>query len=377
MGKRSMNESSTMSPVHPGRASGDAALLFVTGTLHLPQTFGGVEVNTHEMVQELMRRGHPASVLCKLSLRDRFGMVRALGNSLTRSQIWSDSRLGYPVHRSRRPWVDLKGLPTPQVAIIQNGNMIKLGQAFRERGIPSIAYLHSLEFDEGRVRWQGDAAGLPFQAYIANSNFTARLLEARFGIKAHVIPPVFRPDRYRTTAAGRYVTFINPVSVKGVDLAFSLAKICSEIPFRFIKGWPLSPRDLMALKRRVAELPNVTLLERASDMMPVYRETRVLLVPSQWRAETWGRVASEAQYSGIPVLASDRGGLPESVGPGGTILPHDAPAEAWAAELRRLWHDPVHHMEKSAAALAHAGRAAIDLDSQMETFLSVVRSVTS
>src|SRR3546814_9881685 len=43
------------------------------------------------------------------------------------------------------------------------------------------------------------------------------------------------------------------------------------------------------------------------DMREVYRRTHTLLVPSQWE-EAWGRVATEAQFSGIPVLASDRGG---------------------------------------------------------------------
>ncbi|MDQ0391443.1 glycosyltransferase [Labrys monachus] len=359
------------------QAAAGTKLLFVTGTLHIPQAYGGVEVNTHELAQEVIARGYPASVLCKLSLRDSFGAFRAVANRLRGAQLWTDGKLGYPVHRSLRPWTDLKGLPLPQVAIVQNGNMVRLGKAFRERGIPSIAYLHGLEFVEGKVRWQGEAADLPFQAYIANSEFTARLLEARFGIKAHIIPPVFRPERYRTAAVGRSVTFINPVPVKGVELALSLAELCPEIPFRFVKGWPLSPRELMALKRRVAQLPNVTLMERASDMRPVYSDTRVLLVPSQWQAETWGRVASEAQYSGIPVLASNRGGLPEAVGPGGTILPHDAPAAIWAEALRQLWQEGDCHAEKSAAALAYSRRAAIDLDSQVDAFLSVVGSVLS
>ncbi len=59
------------------------------------------------------------------------------------------------------------------------------------------------------------------------------------------------------------------------------------------------------------------LVGRTMDTRSVYAATRVLLVPSQWKAETWGRVASEAQFSGIPVLASDVGGSPEAVAPGG------------------------------------------------------------
>src|SRR3546814_11226340 len=94
-------------------------------------------------------------------------------------------------------------------------------------------------------------------------------------------------------------------------------------------------------------------------MREVYRRTHTLLAPSQWE-EAWGRVATEAQFSGIPVLASDRGGLPEAVGPGGRVLPHAAPAAVWAAALREYWTPPTVYLEASEPALAHAARPDID-----------------
>ncbi len=41
-------------------------IAFVSGNPHLPQVMGGVEVNTHELANELVRRGHRVSVLAKL-----------------------------------------------------------------------------------------------------------------------------------------------------------------------------------------------------------------------------------------------------------------------------------------------------------------------
>jgi len=106
-------------------------------------------------------------------------------------------------------------------------------------------------------------------------------------------------------------------------------------------------------------------------MRQVYRTTHTLLVPSQWE-EAWGRVVTEAQYSGIPVLASNRGGLPEAVGPGGQVLPHDAPAAVWAAALREYWNDPDVYEQAAAAALAHARRPDIDPARQVAALAAIL-----
>ena len=112
-------------------------------------------------------------------------------------------------------------------------------------------------------------------------------------------------------------------------------------------------------------------------MASIYAATRVLLVPSKPGHETWGRVASEAQFSGIPVLANDVGGLPEAVGPGGTIMPIDASPRAWAGALKRLWTDREHYEAKAAAALAYSRRGAINLDRQIHLLRDILVRASS
>jgi glycosyltransferase involved in cell wall biosynthesis len=85
----------------------------------------------------------------------------------------------------------------------------------------------------------------------------------------------------------------------------------------------------------------------------------VLLAPSQWN-EGWGRVVSEAQASGIPVLASRRGGLPEAVGAGGILVDAESDIAAWQAALARLWDDGDAYAGYCAAAFAHAARPELD-----------------
>ena len=95
-------------------------------------------------------------------------------------------------------------------------------------------------------------------------------------------------------------------------------------------------------------------------MKTVYGRTKILLAPSKWE-EAWGRVASEAHCSGIPVVGSRRGGLPEAIGEGGIVLDYDAPLDDWVASIRQLWNDADHYDRLSAAALSlfRGGRSSI------------------
>lgn len=351
-------------------------LLLASGTPHLPQLIGGVEINTHQLALELNERGCSTAVLSKLSLRDRFGAGRFIAGCAQFKGMVVDHSLGYDVYRSLRPWKDLRGLSMPEVAIVQNGRMVQMGRAFRERGISSIAYLHGLEFDGASQNWPQKADALPFSAYIANSAFTAARFKARYGIDTAIIPPIFRADAYRTYGEGRHVTFINPVRAKGLDIVLDVAGLCPDIPFLFVRGWPLSKKEETELQQRLSRLPNVRLVDRTTDMAPIYQQTRILLVPSQWQ-ETWGRVVSEAQFSGIPVLSSDLGGLTESVGPGGIILDRKAPPPLWAEHLRMLWNDPAIYRQKREAAFAHADRPEIKIDHQMDQLMGITQRVAA
>jgi glycosyltransferase involved in cell wall biosynthesis len=172
------------------------------------------------------------------------------------------------------------------------------------------------------------------------------------------------------------VVFINPVAEKGLDRAIGIAAQCPDIPFLFVESWRLSPAALEALSARLAPHPNITFIRRVDDMRQVYARARFLLAPSLWQ-EAWGRVASEAQCSGLPVIGSDRGGLPEAIGPGGVIIPAEADLAGWVAAVRRLWSDRRHYDEMSAHALLHAERPEIDPEVQFRTFLDVVSGAAS
>jgi glycosyltransferase involved in cell wall biosynthesis len=341
-------------------------ILLASGTPYLPQVCGGLEVNTHELATELVRRGHEVSVLARLSYRDLYGLKAGVCATLRR-QMYTDRELGYHVFRSREPSQAIARLRAADVAVIQNGHPLKMARALARRGIATIIYNHGLGFDSWvAVDSNAHPASMPIAGYLSNSHFTADRFRARYGVDSYVIPPIFRAERYRTARQAKFVTFINPVAVKGLHLALAIAQRCPDIPFCFVKGWPLSPLKLMRLRAQLMKLPNVTFLNNA-EMKDVYSKTRVLLVPSQW-PETWGRVASEAHFSGIPIVASDSGGLPESVGPGGVIIRSDAPVEHWVNAIDRLWNNDEYYRMKSAAALEYSKRSTLDINRQILAF---------
>jgi glycosyltransferase involved in cell wall biosynthesis len=80
----------------------------------------------------------------------------------------------------------------------------------------------------------------------------------------------------------------------------------------------------------------------------VRRRAGVVLAPSRWE-EPCPYAVLDAHAAGVPVLASDRGGLPELAG-GEEALPATDPA-AWTDALSALWSDPAARRERGERAL--------------------------
>lgn len=160
----------------------------------------------------------------------------------------------------------------------------------------------------------------------------------------------------------QYVTMVNPGTPKGVALAARLALMAEkewpDLRFQWVQSWGGNIDEVLAGLHSADDaahhplalrlLPNVELLPHTSDMRPVYGTTSLLLAPSLWY-EDFCRVAAEAMMNGIPVLASQSGGLPGNVGEGGICLPApQATQQDWTRlptdEEMRPWFDAMRTM---------------------------------
>lgn len=346
-------------------------VLFAGGNGYYPQFHGGVQSSTHHLVEQLNARGHEASVLASLFGEGTFGFKARVKMKLLRQRAAVDRYPGYPVVRAWYPWEAAAFAVErmhPDVAVVQCHKSVPLGKALQAEGVPLVVYLRNVEFHE----LGGDLGELRSAHYIANSEFTAGAYKKRFGIDSTVIPPTIDPEMYRTETSGEFVTFINPYEEKGFDLALQVAEALPDIPFLFLESWKLASGHREEVLARIAPLKNVSFVNRTSDMKLVYGRTKILLAPSKWE-EAWGRVASEAHCSGIPVVGSRRGGLPEAIGSGGVVLDYDAPLEQWVGAVSRLWQDDDHYRAMSVAARTFSERPEMGPERQFEIFLDVLK----
>jgi glycosyltransferase involved in cell wall biosynthesis len=171
-----------------------------------------------------------------------------------------------------------------------------------------------------------------------------------------------------------FVTFINPEPIKGVAVFARIAEEIScrhpEIPFLVVKSRRSSDvlvTTALAGGFDLRRHSNIAVAEPVPEPRRIYAVTRVLLVPSL--IDNAPRVAAEALLNGIPVIASDCGGLPETLHGGGFVLPLPSclissatvppPAdvlERWVNLTIRLMTDQVFYREAAERAY-YSGRA--------------------
>jgi len=330
-------------------------ILFVVDRLYRPDAHGGIESSTHDLCLTLKAQGHVPAVLSSLKpgtglfYRNRF-IARLLGLKAPGDTVNS--------YKTYRTWILRNAIKEvverfrPDVVICnQVGKFIEIAAAFRAAGIPTFIYFRDTMLSAGKY----DVGALRDFALIANSTYTKEFLLRDFGLDSEVIPPLILSDGRIAGTRGNHVTIIGVHPFKGVLEAIEMAKRLPHVPFLFVRSWGSPDPDIL---RAITALSNATYMEPVDDVRLIYGRTRILLVPSTW-IEAWGRVVIEAQLNGIPVIASDRGGLVESVGYGGINLPPDD-IDAWCEAIEALYGDEERYRALSQKALERVKAPDVD-----------------
>jgi len=220
-------------------------------------------------------------------------------------------------------------------------------------------------------------------AVVGVSQYVADYIREFSGIPAlHVPISLLDPPPYPDLGRfdNDFVTLVNPCAVKGISIFLALADRFPEVRFAGVPTWGTNQADRAALASR----PNVTVLDPADNVDDILRRTRVLLVPSLW-AEARSRMVVEAMLRGVPVIASNVGGIAEAKLGVDYLLPvrriehyqvrfdeqmvpvADVPPQdlgPWEAALRRLLEDRSRYdvlaRASRATALAYAEHLSVE-----------------
>ena len=261
-------------------------------------------------------------------------------------------------------------------------------QMAKQRGIPILFGLHNFAYPDAGPLRMADRGIVP-------TEFARRFYREKLGLACEVLPLVLDPERAGVppsggmggdnaqqlsrrlkpelqhplpAGVGTFVTFVNPEPRKGVHVFARIADVLSQrrrdIPLLLVEG-ANKASFLPKLGTDLSGIKNLQVMPNTPDARQFLAATKVLLMPSLM--ENAALVVMEAMHNGIPVLASNRGGLPETIGDAGFLfdiparytpdtrgVPTAAEVEPWVEAIIRLWDDGAEYGRWSQAARERA-----------------------
>ena len=279
---------------------------------------GGSTRSNLMWLRHLVRSRHACRVVCGAEEgADDAQVVDALGLEIhSYSQFTRRAGVLREEIRAFRPdWVlvsseDLSHVLLREAAQIASGRIVYLA--------------HTPQwYPFGPASWYGDAQATEIvrasAGVVAISNAMASYIRQYSGAEPAVIhPPMYGKPPYPKFGwfDSGYVLMINPSVVKGVSIFLALAERFPDVEFAGLAGWATTSADRTAMSR----LPNVRVLETVPSIDQALSHARLLLMPSLW-LEGFGLIAMEAMLRGLPVIASDSGGLKEAKAGTGFVIP--------------------------------------------------------
>jgi glycosyltransferase involved in cell wall biosynthesis len=314
---------------------------------------------THQLVRALLARRRPDETV-DLAIFSSSWKDRLVPSADLPGVVALDRRV--PVRLLNLAWHRLSWPPVEQLTgrefdVVHSSHPLLLPS----RRAAQIVTIHDLYFlahpERTRAEIRRDYPGLVrshaqrASRIVVPSRFTAREIERQLGVDAAriVVCPPGAPDWTPRTAplSAGYILFFSTLeprkNVGGLLDAYAHLLAAEEagkrVPDLVLAG--KATADAAAWLGRLSRPPFAGRVRAVGYVAPADREAlyagaRLLVMPSF--DEGFGLPVLEAMTSGVPVVASDRGSLPEVLGDAGPLVDPDSPAEI-AAAMERLLTD--------------------------------------
>ena len=362
-------------------------ILLAHNSLYYP-SHGGGDKSNRLLMEALVARGHEVRVVARI---ERFGQEphqRYLDSLVSRG---AEFEVAAPEVRLRLNGVDVRTLtldshwrtffsahvtafdPDVIIASTDDPAHLLLDLALRTPRA-RVVYLVRATIaapigpDSSSVSERRADALRQCDGVVGVSEYVARYM-TQWGVDALHLPiSLMEPGEYPNLGAfdNPFVMMANPCAVKGIAIFMELADSLPAVQFAAVPTWGTNAVDAAALRMR----PNIKILAPVDSIDDLLRHTKVLLVPSLW-AEARSRIIVEAMARGVPVIASDVGGIPEAklgipylipvnpitryksavdenMAPVAEVPPQDI--GPWRATLTRLLTDREHYEQLSRAS---------------------------
>lgn len=316
---------------------------------------GGLETYCWEAGRAMARRGHEVSIVCGNRGKARHNEVRLVQFPFRAEKEWPDlgvrfRRLAERCSFARQALPHLLAAEYDAVVVNKPFDFPLLWRA-RRQGLQARTLFRS----GGTDFFPGDGCFADaIDNWVSASHYNARQVEARYGREVEVIhngvdTTAFRPrerdagvrariGRWGDANAVQLISVGRLVGWKGLDVVIeALAGLPDHMRYLIVGEGPERQRlEALAVARGLSARVQF-FGPAAHDELPVLLSNSDLFVQPSKGEEAFGISVVEAMACGLPVLASDNGGLPEIVVEGvtGRLLPPGDVA-AWRTALSAI-----------------------------------------
>ena len=285
----------------------------ILASVHLypPEHLCGAEFMLHGILKHMQKQGHTVKVLLHQAnhyritshyVYDDVDVFPPDGNTIVNLFRWADIAI---THLDYTAW-------TIHMAAVQRVPVVHLIHN-------THPYRHIIDAEKP-------------QHIVYNAQWAADKL--KYPHASIVLPPPVDPNVYnvgKDSSTNDAITLINLDTNKGGHILRAIAEAMPDRKFIGVIGSYSEPaKD----GQHTNQPPNVEVLPKQPDIRKVYERTRVLIMPSQY--ESWGRTATEAMCSGIPVICTSTPGLLENCGEAGYYIQDRNKIMDWVKAIKRL-----------------------------------------